>query len=110
MGDFVNAVDDKNFEQEVLQSDKPVLVDFWAEWCAPCRALSPTVDAVAQDYQGKAKVVKLNVDDSPQVAQRYGIRGIPTLIVFKGGNESDRVVGMTGKENLARMLDSALGA
>jgi thioredoxin 1 len=110
MGDFVNAVDDKNFEREVLQSDQPVLVDFWAEWCAPCRALAPVVDAVAQEYQGKAKVVKLDVDDSTEVAQRYGIRGIPTLIVFKGGSEADRVIGMTSKENIARMLDTAIGA
>ena len=110
MGTFVGEVDDKNFEQEVLQSDQPVLVDFWAEWCGPCIALGPTIDAVAEQYQGKAKVVKLNVDFSTQVAQRYGVRGIPTLIVFKGGQESDRVVGMTGKDNIARMLDNAIGA
>ena len=110
MGDLVSAVDDKNFEQEVLQSEQPVLVDFWAEWCAPCRALAPVVNAVAQEYQGKAKVVKLDVDYSTQVAQRYGIRGIPTLIVFKGGNEADRVIGMTSKDHIARMLDQAIGA
>ena len=110
MGGFVNEVDDKNFEIEVLQSEQPVLVDFWAEWCAPCRALAPAVEAVAQEYQGKAKVVKLDVDSSTQVAQRYGIRGIPTLIVFKGGAEADRVIGMTSKDNIARMLDTAIGA
>ena len=110
MGGFVNEVDDKNFEHEVLQSEQPVLVDFWAEWCAPCRALTPVVEAVAQEYQGKAKVVKLDVDSSTQVAQRYGIRGIPTLIVFKGGAEADRVIGMTSKDNIARMLDTAIGA
>ena len=110
MGGFVNEVDDKNFEHEVLQSEQPVLVDFWSEWCAPCRALTPVVEAVAQEYQGKAKVVKLDVDSSTQVAQRYGIRGIPTLIVFKGGAEADRVIGMTSKDNIARMLDTAIGA
>ena len=108
MGGHVTEVDDKNFEVEVLQSEQPVLVDFWAEWCAPCRALTPVVEAVAQEYQGKAKVVKLDVDSSTQVAQRYGIRGIPTLIVFKGGNEADRVIGMTSKDNIARMLDTAI--
>jgi thioredoxin 1 len=108
MSDFVSEVDDKNFEQEVLHSSTPVLVDFWAEWCGPCIALGPTVEAVAKDYQGKAKVVKLNVDNSNQTAQRYGIRGIPTLVLFKGGNETDRVVGTTSKDKLAQMIDQAL--
>ena len=87
-----------------------MLVDFWAEWCQPCQMLAPTVETVAQKYEGKAKVVKLNVDDSNATAQRYGIKGIPTLILFKGGSENDRVVGTTSKENISRMIDRALGA
>ncbi|MEW6130229.1 MAG: thioredoxin [Acidobacteriota bacterium] len=110
MNKFVSEVTDETFEQEVLKSAQPVLVDFWAEWCGPCRALAPAVDAVAEDYSGKAKVVKLNVDFSPNVPARYGIRGIPTLILFKGGDEADRVIGMTSKDNIARMIDQAIGA
>ena len=110
MSEFVNAVTDETFEQEVLKSSQPVLVDFWAEWCGPCRALAPAVDAVAEAYNGKAKVVKLNVDDSPNVPARYGIRGIPTLILFKDGDEANRVIGMTSKENIARMIDQAISA
>jgi thioredoxin 1 len=110
MSEFVNEVTDQNFEQEVLQSDQPVLVDFWAEWCHPCKMLAPTVEAVAQQYQGKAKVVKLNVDDHNQTPQRYGIKGIPTLILFNAGNVSDRITGNTSKENISRMIDQALGA
>jgi thioredoxin 1 len=108
MSELVGAVTDATFEQEVLKSEQPVLVDFWAEWCGPCRALAPAVDAVAKDYSGKAKVVKLNVDDSPNVPARYGIRGIPTLILFKGGDEAGRVIGMTSKDNIARMIDQVI--
>jgi thioredoxin 1 len=110
MSDFVKDVTDQNFEQVVLQSSQPVLVDFWAEWCQPCRMLAPTVEAVAQKYEGKAKFFKINVDDNPAVPQRYGIKGIPTLILFSGGNEADRVVGATSKDNITRMVDRALGA
>ena len=105
MGDNVKDVSDSNFESDVLNSDKPVLVDFWAPWCAPCRALAPHIDAVAQNYQDTASVVKLNVDDNPQVSQRYGIKGIPTLILFKNGKEEERVVGATSKEAISRMID-----
>jgi thioredoxin 1 len=108
MSEFVSEVTDQSFEQDVLKSEQPVLVDFWAEWCHPCKMLAPTVEKVAQEYEGKAKVVKLNVDDSNQVAQRYGIKGIPTLILFKGGAEADRVVGVTTRDNIARMIDRAL--
>jgi thioredoxin 1 len=108
MSEYVSEVTDQNFEQEVLQSDQPVLVDFWAEWCQPCKILAPAVEAVAQKYAGKAKVVKLNVDHNNQVAQRYGIKGIPTLILFKNGSEVERVVGTTSKENIARLLDRAI--
>jgi thioredoxin 1 len=109
MGENMNEVTDQSFEQDVLKSDKPVLVDFWAEWCHPCKMLTPVVNEVAQKYEGKAKVVKLNVDDNNQTAQRYGIKGIPTLILFNGGNEAERVVGATSKDNISRMIDRALG-
>jgi thioredoxin 1 len=105
MSENVKDVSDSNFESDVLQSDRPVLVDFWAAWCAPCRMLAPTVEAVAEKYAGNATVVKLNVDENPSVSQRYGIKGIPTLILFKGGKEEERVVGATSKEAIARMID-----
>jgi thioredoxin 1 len=105
MSEHVNEVSDNSFEKEVLQSDKPVLVDFWAAWCAPCRMLAPTVEAVAEKYAGNARVVKLNVDENPAISQRYGIKGIPTLILFKGGKEEERVVGATSKEAISRMID-----
>jgi thioredoxin 1 len=105
MSENVKDVSDSNFEADVLQSDRPVLVDFWAAWCAPCRMLAPTVEAVAEKYASNARVVKLNVDDNPSISQRYGIKGIPTLILFKGGKEEERVVGATSKEAIARMID-----
>ena len=110
MSDFVKDVSDNNFESDVLKSDRPVLVDFWAQWCAPCRMLAPTVEAVAEKYQGSASVVKLNVDDNPAVSQRYGVKGIPTLILFKGQKEVERVVGATSKEAISRMIDKHLGS
>ena len=105
MSEHVKDVSDSNFESDVLGSDKPVLVDFWAPWCAPCRMLAPTVEKVAEQYGSRASVVKLNVDDNPQVSQRYGIKGIPTLILFKNGKEEERVVGATSKEAISRMID-----
>ena len=105
MNDYVTEVSDSSFEKDVLQSDKPVLVDFWAAWCAPCRMLEPTVDAVAEKYVANARVVKVNVDDNPSISQRYGIKGIPTLILFKGGKEEERVVGATSREAISRMID-----
>lgn len=104
----MQEVTDQSFEQDVLSSNVPVLVDFWAEWCDPCKRLAPTVEKVANEYEGKAKVVKLNIDDNNEVAQRYGIKGIPTLILFKDGSEADRSVGLTSKDNIARMIDRAL--
>ena len=109
MSDFVKDVSDNNFEADVLRSDRPVLVDFWAQWCAPCRMLAPTVEAVAEKYAETATVVKLNVDDNPQVSQRFGIKGIPTLILFKNGKEEERVVGATSKEAISRMIDKHVG-
>jgi thioredoxin 1 len=105
MSEYVSEVNDNNFEKDVLQSDQPVLVDFWAAWCAPCRMLAPTVEAVAEKYSATARVVKLNVDENPSVSQRYGIKGIPTLILFKHGKEEERVVGATSKEAISRMID-----
>jgi thioredoxin 1 len=108
MGVSTPDVNDTNFETEVLKSEVPVLVDFWAEWCAPCKALSPTIEAVAKDYLGKAKVVKLNVDQNIATSSRYNIKGIPTLLLFKGGMVREQVVGTTGKEAIAKMIDKHL--
>jgi len=108
MSEHVNDVTDQEFESKVLQSDQPVLVDFWAAWCAPCRMLAPTVDQVAQDYQGKARVFTLNVDDNAETSARYNIRGIPTLLLFKDGEVKDQIVGATSKDHIARMIDAQL--
>jgi len=105
MREKVKEVTDDSFEQEVLKSDKPVLVDFWAEWCGPCRMLAPTVDAIAEQYSDSAVVVKLNVDDNPSTAAAYGIRGIPTLILFSDGREVERVIGATSKESISRLIE-----
>jgi thioredoxin 1 len=105
-GDNTLTFTDAGFDSEVLSSDKPVLVDFWAEWCGPCRMMTPTIDAIAADYQGKAKVGKLNVDDNGQTAMRYQIRGIPALLLFKGGKVVDQRVGAVGKSDLQKMLDA----
>jgi len=98
---------DTNFESDVLKSDVPVLVDFWASWCAPCRAIAPIIDELAEDNKGKAKIVKVNTDENPNIPSQYGVRGIPTLIVFKGGEVFDQVTGVVPKENLQSMLDKA---
>jgi thioredoxin len=108
MSEKVRTVSDSSFEKEVLQSERPVLVDFWAEWCAPCRMLAPTVEAVGEQYFESADVVKLNVDDNPAMAQRYGIKGIPTLILFKEGKEVERIVGATSKESISRIIEKYL--
>jgi thioredoxin 1 len=110
MSEHVKETSDGTFENDVLKSDRPVLVDFWAAWCAPCRMLAPTVEAVAEKYASNARVVKLNVDDNPSVSQRFGIKGIPTLILFKNGKEEERVVGATSEQAISRMLDKHVGA
>jgi len=101
-------VTDADFETEVLKSDLPVLVDFWAPWCGPCRMVAPIVDELAEEYNGKVKFVKVNTDDSVQTAVRYGIRSIPALLVFKGGQAVDQVIGFRPKSDLKRTLDKSL--
>ena len=99
------TVNDENFDKEVLQSDIPVLVDFWAEWCGPCKLVGPTIEALASDYKGKIKVAKLDIDSSPEFAGRFGVRSIPTLIVFKDGEAQEAAVGVRPKEQLAELID-----
>jgi thioredoxin 1 len=98
-------VTDATFDKEVIESGVPVLVDFWAPWCGPCRMVAPVVDEIAVQYDGQVKVVKVNTDENPQVASRYGIRSIPTLMIFKGGQRVDMVVGAVPKSTLATTLD-----
>jgi thioredoxin 1 len=100
---------EQNFEDQVLKSGKPVLVDFWAPWCAPCRMMGPTVEAVAKEYADRAIVGKINVDDNQNIAGRYNIRGIPTLLLFKGGQVQEQVVGATSKDAITKMLEKHLG-
>ncbi|MGD1808371.1 thioredoxin [Dapis sp. BLCC M126] len=101
-------VTDSSFQEDVLNSDLPVLVDFWAPWCGPCRMVGPVVDEIAGQYEGKIKVVKLNTDENPNVASQYGIRSIPTLMIFKGGQRVDMVVGAVPKTTLANTLEKYL--
>ncbi len=108
-GQNVLEFTDSNFDTEVLNSDLPVLVDFWAEWCAPCRMIAPTVDAIADEYSGKLKVGKVNVDFNNQTAARFMIRGIPTLLLFRGGKVVDQRVGAVGKAELVRMIEPHIG-
>jgi thioredoxin 1 len=96
---------DSGFDTEVLKSPVPVLVDFWAEWCGPCKMMTPTIDAIAAEYAGRAKVGKLNVDDNPATAGRFQIRGIPTLLLFKDGAVAEQIVGAVGKDKVAGMLN-----
>ena len=106
MSEYVREVNEGNFAQVVLQSKTPTLVDFWAAWCGPCRALAPIVEAVAEQYAKSARVVKLNVDESPTVTQRYGIQGIPTLILFQEGEEKERIVGVVSQEKISRTIEA----
>ena len=106
--EHLQTFNDANFQADVLQSDKPVLVDFWATWCAPCRAIAPAVEELAKTYEGKIKVGKLNIDDDQGIPQQYGIRSIPTLLVFKGGKVVDQIVGAVPKSKIEDALKKAL--
>ena len=101
-------VTDQTFEEKVIQSEQPVLVDFWAPWCGPCRMVAPIVDQLADEYEGKLTVLKLNTDENPQVATTFGIRSIPTLLFFKDGEKVDQVIGYKAKKELQRRLDKVL--
>lgn len=107
MGQFTVELTDGNFDAEVLQSGNPVLVDFWAPWCGPCRQISPLIDQLGQQYAGKVKVGKVNIDDNPEVTNQYGIQSIPTLMVFRGGEVAERFVGMPPKAKLEQALNDA---
>ena len=106
--DKLHTFDDASFEAQVLKSDVPVLVDFWAPWCAPCRMIAPAVEELASEFDGKARVGKLNIDASPAVAQRYRVMSIPTLLVFKNGEPVDQAIGAVSKSQIAAMLDKAV--
>jgi thioredoxin len=105
MSERVKEVSDSSFEHDVLESEKPVLVDFWAQWCGPCRMLAPTVEAIAEQFSENAAVVKLNVDDNHSTAEAYGIRSIPTLILFSDGKEVERLIGAASKESISRLIE-----
>jgi thioredoxin 1 len=107
--EHVQTFTDGNFDDSVLKAASPVLVDFWAEWCGPCKRLAPTVDALATDYAGKVTVGKLNVDENPNVSFKFQIRGIPTLLLFKGGQVVESVVGLAQKDDLKKVLDKHIG-
>ena len=106
--DAIFEVTDSNFDQEVLKSDQPVMVDFWAAWCGPCRALAPLVDEIAKSYLGKVRVAKMDVDKNMATPQRYGVRGIPTLLIFRGGQVREQIVGYVPKETIQKALDKNL--
>ena len=108
MSDKISHVGDADFSTAVLGSDVPVLVDFWAEWCGPCKAIAPLLDDVAKTYDGKVKVVKINIDDNPQTPRQYAVRGIPTLMMFKGGKVAGTHVGLAGKPQLTAFIDKSL--
>ncbi|MCG5536438.1 thioredoxin TrxA [Ectothiorhodospira mobilis] len=108
MSEKISHVSDASFEDEVLKSDQPVLVDYWAEWCGPCKMIAPILDEIAEEYDGKLRVAKLNIDENPATPPKYGIRGIPTLMLFKGGNVEATKVGALSKSQLTAFIDQNL--
>ena len=108
MSEHIVHISDESFEEEVLQSERPVLIDYWAEWCGPCKMIAPVLDEIATEYSDRLKVVKLNIDDNPQTPPKYGIRGIPTLMVFKNGQVEATKVGAVSKAQLPAFLDDSL--
>lgn len=108
MSENVHNVSDSSFDADILQSDMPVLVDFWAEWCGPCKAIAPIIEEVAEKYSGKLKVAKVNIDDNPESPAKYGVRGIPTLLLFKNGNVEATKVGALSMSQLTAFIDSQL--
>jgi thioredoxin 1 len=108
MSDKAMEITNVNFDEKVTGSTKPVLIDFWAEWCAPCRMLSPVIDEVAEDYKGKAIIAKVNIDEQVELAQKFGVMSIPTLLLFNDGKIVGRSVGVVGKDKIAAMIDGAL--
>jgi thioredoxin 1 len=108
MSENVDTFSDSTWDQDVLHSDKPVLVDFWAEWCQPCRILAPTIEALAEEYVGRVKVGKLNVDENSAVSTKYHIRGIPTVLLIMGGEVKEQVVGLTSKDSLSKLIEKHL--
>ena len=109
-GKNVVTLSDSSFDTEVLKSEVPVMVDFWAEWCGPCKMLGPTIDQLADDFAGKAKIAKLNVDDHMATATRYNIRGIPAMLIFQGGQVREQLVGAQPKENIVKALNKYVAA
>ncbi len=108
VSDLITHVSDDTFEQEVLKSETPVLLDFWAEWCGPCKSIAPVLDELAKQYEGKLRVVKVNIDQNQQTPRTYGVRGIPTLMVFKNGKVEATQIGAVGKSQLAQMVDKVI--
>ncbi|MDH3694164.1 MAG: thioredoxin TrxA [Gammaproteobacteria bacterium] len=108
MSEKISHITDESFDDEVINSTQPVLIDYWAEWCGPCKMIAPVLEEIAEDYEDRLKVVKLNIDDNPETPPKYGIRGIPTLMIFKNGNVEATKVGAVSKSQLTAFIDSSI--